>query len=168
MLNAAKGHSALRRGRFSESGTCYFLTVCTEQRNPGLENASLTPRLLQQVRDPACGWRPRTAVVMPDHIHLLAELTDLQTLSGAVRLFKGRSAGLLRSHDMKWQRGYYDHRLRPEDNVLSVFLYVFLNPFRAGLVDTTSRWPGYWCSDDDWSWFGDLTNTSCPFPEWLA
>jgi hypothetical protein len=74
---------------------------------------------------------------------------------------------LFRTHRLKWQENYYDHHLRPREKLLPIFLYVFLNPYRAGLLRSNEKWPWYECSEDDWAWFGSLTNEACPFPEWL-
>jgi hypothetical protein len=74
---------------------------------------------------------------------------------------------VLRLTDLRWQRACFDHRLRPEEDRLPVFLYIFLNAYRARLVPTDQTWPAYFCAADDWHWFEPLTNASCPFPEWL-
>jgi REP element-mobilizing transposase RayT len=113
-------------------------------------------------------WYVRTAVVMPDHLHLLISLGQEVALPAVVRLFKGRTAPALRQAALGWQPAYFDHRLRSTDDVLPVFLYIFLNPYRANLVAPTERWVGYYCRPEDWVWFSALTNESVPMPEWLA
>ncbi len=106
-------------------------------------------------------------VVMPDHIHLLVRLTPGASLSTAVRLFKGRTAAVLRATGLKWQKGYYDHRLRSEEPVKPVFDYIFLNPFRAGLIEPGQHWAEYYCDSGEWEWFGPQTDQASAFPEWL-
>ena len=162
------GYEALRRGRWSNPLSEYFLTCCTDQRQRGLEDVKIGEALLLEVaRLENDGiWRVRTAVIMPDHLHLLVELGEKSQLSDAMRLFKGRTSVALRARALRWERGYFDHRMRNEDR-LPVFLYIFLNPYRAELVAQSQRWPGYYCCAEDWEWFGPLTNTDCPFPEWL-
>jgi hypothetical protein len=49
-----------------------------------------------------------------------------------------------------------------------VFRYVFLNPYRAGLLGPADKWHGYYCDAEDWAWFAPLTSRECPFPEWLT
>src|SRR3954462_6247961 len=63
--------------------------------------------------------------------------------------------------------GFYDHQLRADDDVLAVFRYIYLNPYRAGLLPESETWPGYRCRAEDWNWFGPLTRESAPQPEWL-
>ncbi len=159
-----KGQRSLRRGRQSLSGAAYFLTMCTERRNRGLENESVTASLLDHAQHIDGGWSLRSAVIMPDHVHLLVDLMASNSLSEVVRLFKGRTSVVLRRHAMKWQPGYFDHRLRTAEDLLPIFLYIFLNPYRVGLMPQDQRWPGYFCSPDDWVWFEHLPAIHCHFP----
>ncbi len=112
-------------------------------------------------------WNLRTAVVMPDHVHLLVTLGRAVELPDAIRLFKGRLTPALRSANLHWERGCFDHRMRHDEDRLSVFLYVFLNPYRAKLIRASETWPAYYCAPEDWTWFSALTNSTCPYPEWL-
>lgn len=164
-----RGHEALRRGRWSAPGAEYFLTICTNDRQPGLTEPSLVAAIFDAAhRLTADGmWQLRTGTLMPDHLHLLVTLGSNDDLAAAVRLFKGRLSPALRAAGLRWERGYFDHRMRANEDRLPVFLYVFLNPYRAKLLDTTERWPAYFCCPEDWSWFEPLTNSSAPFPEWL-
>jgi hypothetical protein len=82
-------------------------------------------------------------------------------------MFKGRLTPALRQIRLRWQRAYYDHRLRPKEDCLPVFFYIFLNPYRAGLVQPDQTWPGYSCTGNGWRRFGGLSASPWPFPEWL-
>jgi REP element-mobilizing transposase RayT len=112
-------------------------------------------------------WAVRSSVLMPDHLHIVITLGMDGRLAECIRCFKGSLSPLLRAHGLRWQEGFYDHRLRSEDELLPTFLYVFLNPYRAKLAQPTQKWPWYECALDDWEWFGGLTNEATPFPEWL-
>jgi putative transposase len=164
-----RGYGALRVGRWSQNGADYFLTGCLQRPATGLATASLA----EQVRDKlhaletAGHWRLRTYVLMPDHFHLLVTLGAASELSDTVRLFKGPLAPVLRTHHLKWQPSFYDHRLRAAEEVLPTFLYVFLNPYEARLVTAGEKWPWYYCAAEDWEWFEAMTSESLPFPEWL-
>lgn len=109
----------------------------------------------------------RTAVVMPDHLHMLVRLEQGSTLAECMRLLKGRMSPILRECDLKWQDGFYEHRLRENEEHLAVFLYIYLNPYRAHLVSKDQVWPGHFCSEEDWAWFGEMTDSASPQPEWL-
>lgn len=164
-----KGYPALRRGRLSLSNAEYFLTVCAQRPCVNLCSASLVSLALDEVHrlDQRGEWHLRCAVFMPDHIHLLVTLKNERDLSAVVRSFKGRLTPRLREIQVRWQPGFYDHRLRRAGDLLPVFLYIFLNPYRAGLCPLGKAWPSYYCHPEDWSWFEPLTKSSCPEPEWL-
>jgi putative transposase len=165
-----RGHEALRRGRWSSPGAEYFLTVCTRDRRVGLTEPSLAADVLAHAHRLTTDghWHLRTATVMPDHVHLLVALGAHTDLATVIRLFKGRLTPVLRAARLGWQHACFDHRLRPNEDRLPVFLYTFLNAYRAGLISSHQVWPGYFCSTDDWTWFEPLTNAACPFPEWLT
>jgi len=109
----------------------------------------------------------RCGVIMPDHLHLLVSLGQTLDLSSVIRLFKGRMTPLLRQHQAAWQQSFYDHRLHPGEDLLPIFLYIFLNPYHKNLIPLDRPWPGYYCSTEDWNWFGPLTKENCPEPAWL-
>jgi REP element-mobilizing transposase RayT len=165
-----RGHEALRRHRWSAPGCDYFLTVCTNDRKSGLQQAEITTALLAHSMkiETAGNWLIRCMVVMPDHIHLLITLEADVPLSSVIRNWKGPLTPVLRRNGLSWQRGYFDHRMRTAEDRLPVFLYIFLNPYRAQLLTRDEKWPGYYCAPLDWAWFGPLTNSDCPFPEWLG
>ena len=163
------GHEALRRGRWSTAGADYFLTVCTDNRAPGLTHPEIAPAILSQMNRLVCRglWRVRVATIMPEHVHLLATLGEDRSLPGALRIFKGGLAPVLRTMGLRWQRGYFDHRMRRSEDRLPVIMYVYLNPYRARLISADQKWAWFRCAPEDWSWFAALTNAACPFPDWL-
>jgi len=81
--------------------------------------------------------------IMPDHVHLLAALTEKLSIGQVVGKFKSLTRSFLSQHGMCWQRNYFEHRLRPDDRVSHYARYIFLNPYRAGLVSRKTEWP-YW------------------------
>ncbi len=113
-------------------------------------------------------WLLRCAVIMPDHVHLLIELGTKLSLEKAVSRLKVRTSAGLRAVGIVWERGFFDHRLRAGDAALDVFLYIYLNPYRAGLCARTERWPWFHCHSDDWTWFRVYLDSDRPPPEWLA
>jgi putative transposase len=164
------GYAALRRYRWSASGAEYFVTI--KAQRPAIQLSSpgvLAALSLECSRlETQSIWSLRCWVVMPDHMHFVFSLGENITLADCLRRFKGRTAPMLNRANMKWQPGYYDHRLREDDDRLPIFLYIFLNPYRANLLHAAEKWCGYWCATDDWQWFGAMTNEAAPFPEWLG
>ncbi len=169
-LDPLYGHSALRRGRFSQSGAGYFLTICTEEKRIGLSDSCVADALLTETKAMSADgtWSLRCAVVMPDHLHLLIELGVRLPLAKAVQRMKAKTSAKLRSAELQWARGFFDRKLRPDDELLSLFLYIYLNPYRAGLITSAQSWSSYYCCENDWSWFRDQLDQDRPIPSWLT
>jgi putative transposase len=132
----------------------FSITIGTFRRYPWFgfycELAEVAVRLLADLasaRDAALyAW-----CVMPDHVHLLLQDRDIVDF---VRLFKGnmtpKSRALDPSHVL-WQRSFYDRGLRKEEPLITVSLYIWENPVRAGIVDHASSY----------TWSGSLV-----WPDW--
>ncbi|MGJ0431088.1 REP-associated tyrosine transposase [Methylobacter sp.] len=82
---------------------------------------------------------------MPDHLHWLVALGDRTELSAAVKMFKVSSArrvnDFLQRSGSLWQRAYYDHALRRDEDVKKIARYIVANPLRAGLVEHIGDYP---------------------------
>ena len=83
-------------------------------------------------------------VVMPDHLHWLAQL-QTASLDGLLQRIKGRSARRINLHRGSsgpvWQAGYHDRAIRKEEDLLSVARYIVANPLRAGLTKQVGDYP---------------------------
>jgi putative transposase len=168
-LNPAKGHAALRRGRESVPHAGYFLTLCTASRQKGLTQALLANKVLEELRSMETNsvWFVRCATIMPDHIHLIITLGERLGLGKAVQRMKGKTAAALRAFGLEWENDFFDHQLRSDDCGLPLFLYVYLNPYRAGDCAQNVRWPWFVCQDEDWKWVQEYLEQELPLPEWL-
>ena len=84
--------------------------------------------------------------VMPDHVHLL--MTPLsENLIDLISKWKGYASHLVwnKSYEGKvWQRSFYDHALRKDEDVKRVAEYIVCNPVRKGLVQDWSSYPYSW------------------------
>ena len=84
-------------------------------------------------------------VVMPDHVHWLFQLGEYMDLSAAIKRFKARSArrvnDYLHRQGALWQKSFYDHALRKDEDVQGVARYIVANPLRAGLVEHVGDYP---------------------------
>lgn len=162
------GPNALRRGRMSLAYADYFVTVCVQSRRAALVPDVAHALLTEAQRIATDGhWVLRSLTVMPDHVHILFTLGSGLSLAQAVARFKSKTRLLIRAHAAEWQANFYDHRIRAEDSIEDVVRYIYLNPYRAGLISRDERWPYFFCCDEDWAWFRDRTDHSRPFPEWL-
>jgi len=153
-----RGHRALRKGRYSESGRTYLLTAVTFQRHPlfadwrcaWAASAHLAAAPTWPQAELLC-W-----VLMPDHWHGLVRLGDGADLSSLMRLVKGgaaRTANLARGRaGLVWEPGFWDRAVRKEEDVVAAARYIVQNPVRAGLAKRPAEYP-YWGA----AWLGRQT-----------
>jgi putative transposase len=95
-------------------------------------------------------WFCDLAALMPDHVHLIVNFPDHSPMTSVIRAWK---SWLAKAHDIRWQKNFFDHRLRNDEEVGQKAAYVLLNPVRAGLVARTEDWPYFWLAQ------GFLPNT---------
>lgn len=109
----------------------------------------------------------RAGVVMPDHVHLLFILGERLTFSQVIGRFKAKTRHLIFQCGLIWQQNVFEHRMRPDESVLPVLHYMFMNPYRQEIIGIHERWPGFFCGADDWQWFQTHLHHDLPYPEWL-
>jgi REP element-mobilizing transposase RayT len=93
--------------------------------------------------------RAKTAAIvhayclMPDHVHILGQIPEGETLTAFAKRFKQLSGHRLKSEtgNSAWQPGYHDRVLRDEEAILDVAWYIWDNPVKAGLVQTFRDYP---------------------------
>ena len=143
------GHHALRKGRHSAPGQCYFVTIVCDGRQSRFDHAGVAPAVAEKLEELALWGDAQVLcwVLMPDHMHALIELGRDRTLSRLMQRVKSVLA--LAAHRIDggtgrfWTPGYHDHALRAEEDALEVARYIVWNPVRADLVATPHDYP-YW------------------------
>src|SRR5215471_19921622 len=83
-------------------------------------------------------------VVMSNHVYLV--LQPHQALPGVMRWLKSRTAVranrvLGRTGQRFWQRDYFDHRVRSDEELASIIECVEAHPVTSGLVAHPEQWP---------------------------
>ena len=138
-----KGNShALRKGRYSQSRQIYHLVLTCENRRQVFAEPCLAKHAVLSMKRLTPEAETIAFVVMPDHIHWLIQLNDTKNLSDTVRLLKvfiAHKAGSI------WEKGFYDHAVRKEEDLKSIARYIVLNPVRAGLTKTIREYPWWDC-----------------------
>jgi REP element-mobilizing transposase RayT len=147
----------------------YFLTLCTDEHRHGLTNVGIASAVLREMQEMILdgSWQVRCATVMPDHVHALVVLGGRLSLGKTVARLKAKTSRGLADSACKWERDFFDRHVRPDEDRLALFLYIFLNPYRAGLSSRLETWPWYFCRPDDWEWFQNYLEQDRPLPEWL-
>ncbi|MBK7665289.1 MAG: transposase [Sterolibacteriaceae bacterium] len=136
------------------SGT-FFFTVNLADRQSDLlvahvESLRSVVRLTRQ-RHP---FEIVAMVVLPDHLHAIWRLpendTDYPTRWSLIkaglsrRLAKSESIGASRLRKRErgvWQRRYWEHQIRDDDDLDRHVAYVHFNPVKHGYVERAIDWP---------------------------
>jgi len=50
----------------------------------------------------------------------------------------------------RWQKGFFDHRLRDHESARQKAEYILENPVRAGLAESADAWPYRWIAPQSW------------------
>ncbi|MBN0987752.1 REP-associated tyrosine transposase [Amphritea pacifica] len=146
-----KGNSsALRKGRFSESGRIYLVTFVTHQRTPIFHDFGCGRIVVSSMRFLTTLSDTLAYVIMPDHVHWLVELRD-GSLERSVHSLKSFSAKEINKKlgwsGHIWQKGFHDHAIRDEEDLTEIARYIVMNPIRAGLVKSCREyalWDAVW------------------------
>ncbi len=136
------------RHRTSVEGAAYIVTAVTRDRMRPFAYFDLALALARELhaleKTGTChliAW-----VIMPDHVHVLLQLAQ-HPLASVVQQVKGRSARsvneLAGREGPLWQRGYHEHAVRRNEDLVELARYVVMNPVRAGLVARLVDYP-FW------------------------
>ena len=139
---------ANRLGQYDyDQAGCYFITLCTRDRQRILshivgDDAHIVPTPIGQVLEKYIRSAPEveTYVIMPDHVHLMIRLENGPMWASAPtehRPRHNRIASIVRSIKVLtskeiglsiFQRSYYDHIIRNEQDYTEVWEYIRDNP----------------------------------------
>lgn len=137
----------LRIGRHSAANQAYHVILTTLQRKNVFDDFSTARSVIRVL---AYANRQEWAknlcfVVMPDHIHWLFVLGEEKSLQELIRSIKRESSRHI--EQLEWQRGFYDHGIRQEEDLKVISRYIINNPLRAGLAESIrdySHWDAIW------------------------
>jgi putative transposase len=149
----------MRYRRIREPGATYFFTVVTFERSPILadeSSASLLQTCITEVRR----FHPfeiDAYVILPDHIHMLWTLPAGDTAyPRRWRLIKSmfthrylrtnsapelNASRRVKAEQAVWQRRFWEHLVRDDDDYAAHIDYIHLNPVRHGLASRPLDWP---------------------------
>ncbi len=89
-------------------------------------------------------WFCRLFLLMPDHLHALLAFPRDKAMSQVIKEWKSYHA---RQHQVVWQDGYFDHRIRSRTELERKADYIRQNPVVKGLVAQATDWR--WVVDQD-------------------
>ena len=121
--------------RFLDSGA----GACHLQNFAIAEDVANALRYFDEKRYRLFAW-----CVMPNHVHVVTRLfpgTTLATVLHSWKSFSSKHANqILGAHGIFWQREYYDHLIRDEEELERAIRYVAENPAKAKLKDWKWVW----------------------------
>lgn len=146
--------------RDTTPGATWFFTVVTAGRRPWLAERraiDCLKRAVACVRS-ASPFEIVAAAVMPDHMHMIWTLPandgDYARRWGLIKVIAARemrSSGAIvpiaraascRRHESGlWQRRFWEHRIRDEDDLARHVDYIHFNPVHHGLAPRAVDWP---------------------------
>ena len=129
------------------SSGAYFITICTEKRQQVLEIPLIRTTLQDrwdQLPQRFPGVRLDSFVIMPDHVHAIlwldGSVKDAPTLGSVVGALKAWVTISWRNYHREahipclshlWQRDYYEHVIRNEEDLNLTREYILTNPLKA-------------------------------------
>jgi putative transposase len=163
--------------RLFRPGGTFFLTLVTENRAPILCDDP-SRKILHDAITTAAKRRPFSLdaiVLLPDHFHMLITLpendSDFSTRISAIKaqfthhfLASGgqeQPREQSRIHKRRrgiWQRWFWEHLIRTQDDLDRHLDYIHYNPVKHGLASCPHAWPH--------STFGKFVQNQCYSAEW--
>lgn len=124
------------------SGEVYFVTInCLQRGLNSLCVAETAKAILESVkfRHSSQEWFVHLLLLMPDHLHALISFpVHLPSTQKSLSKWKAWTA---RQTGVRWQRDYFEHRLRTDESFDEKASYIRGNPVRAGLAEESDGWP---------------------------
>ena len=124
---------------YRQPGRVFSVTIATKNRLPVFLDVPFGRECvaaLRTIREKSES-RIYAYCLMPDHVHLLIGIAAPSSLLAMVGGWKSVCSRVWREagHGAAfWQRSFFDHALRQEEDLRVVARYVLWNPVRAGLV----------------------------------
>jgi REP element-mobilizing transposase RayT len=134
---------------WQEPGRVYFITWrCKDGGFLSPEERQITLEALQHWNRKK--WTLYAAVVLPDHVHVLAQpllrddegAFDLGEILHSIKRFSARKINQARGNQGSlWQDERYDRIVRDEAEFLEKWQYIRNNPVKMGLASTSEDYP---------------------------
>ena len=172
------------RRNFIEGGS-YFFTLSLADRNTRLliDNVELLRQSFRQTKKDL-PFNLDSIVVLPEHLHCIWTLPDgdsdfstrwkkikARFSSGLPKTEKRTESRIKKGERGIWQRRFWEHTLRDEEDFIRHVEYIHYNPVKHGYVSRVKEWshssfhryvrdgsyPLEWagCSDNETSSFGE-------------
>ena len=140
------------------SSALYFVTLCADDHTPWVVDIGRTvaprpplpptsldtiaPLILREARENHFRglWRLALFLVMPDHLHFIVNIGG-RGATALPRVIANFKHLLSVRYGLRFQRDFFDTRLRDDAHFAEEYDYILGNPVRKGLCAVPSDWP---------------------------
>jgi putative transposase len=141
------------RRNFVPGGTFFFTVTLADRRSRALVEHIGALRTAFRITRRERPFVINAIVVLPDHLHAIVTLPENDSdFSGRWRQIKSlfsrevaATCGSLKPNRKGeyglWQRRFWEHTVRDDDDFSRHFDYIHFNPVRHGLVSRACDWP---------------------------
>lgn len=154
--------------------TYVFVTIVTNKRKKILiENIKLLRKSFEDCKK-KYDFDIFSIVIVPDHIHMIIKpeiINEYPKIIGKIKVYFTKNANI--EYEMNnnrestiWQRRYWEHTIRDENDLYKHLDYIHYNPIKHGYVKRAKDWKyssfdkfvkmGYY--EQDWCNFTDKNN----------
>ena len=128
----------------------FFITInCAQRIANQLAKPGVSDRLLETVRyrQEKYLWWPHVFLLMPDHLHALLSFPPSgKPLKLVISQWKEWTAKQI---GIRWQRDFFEHRLRHDESWREKADYILQNPVRKKLAARPQDWPYVYFGDGE-------------------
>jgi putative transposase len=148
MLLTRRKNIRLKKEIYSNQNQIFNITVCTKDRRPIFHQKFHATTITEtfQTKPFHQNTKLYTYCLMPDHLHLLVSPKE-SNLIDFIRRWKSYTANLLNKSGFTgpcWQRSFYDHALRKDEDIKITAEYIVNNPVRKQMKKHWREYPYSW------------------------
>jgi len=125
-------------------GAIFFITISCADREANQLAHEETAKILWEAlefRQERGDWFVHLILLMPDHVHALISFPPDRDMRKVIANWKEVTAKKTR---IRWQRDFFDHRLRGDEGYDEQAHYIRLNPVRKKLCLRPEDWLFVW------------------------
>ena len=118
---------------------CVSFTLCVKDRSPLFLEPTIVNIFSELLVDSAKKFYCMIPAYcfMPDHLHIIVEGTQEEiNLLRFINHYKQKTGFWMSKNQpgVSWQKNFFDHIIRKDENLQSMIRYILENPVRKGLV----------------------------------
>ena len=131
---------------YSDPNYVFFLTICARHLSSPFSNTNLADQIVSSIhfvrRDK--GVSIFCYCLMPDHLHIVTSPSaGSGNISEIMRAFKSFTTNIGWKNGIEgklWQKSFYDHIIRKDEDLNAICQYILANPVRKRLVTNPEDW----------------------------